>query len=82
MFDDPDVSAELAEIRQRYIAGSAKCSIKPLSQILTRILTAYTRSGVNQMYNLKNSKELLENLKTQSLHSVKRIKSFAYSLHN
>ena len=26
--------------KQRYIMGSAKCSIKPLSQILTRILTA------------------------------------------
>ena len=26
--------------KQRYIAGSAKCSIKPLSQILTRILIA------------------------------------------
>ena len=26
--------------KQRYIAGSAKCSTKPLSQILTRILTA------------------------------------------
>ena len=25
---------------QRYIAGSAKCSTKPLSQILTQILTA------------------------------------------
>ena len=48
--------------KQRYIAGSAKCSTKPLSQILTRILTAvkeglqkycdtaYARSGVNQMW--------------------------------
>ena len=26
--------------KQRYIAGSAKCSTKPLFQILTRILTA------------------------------------------
>ena len=76
---------------QRYIAGSAKCSTKPLSQILTRILTAvkeglqkycdtaYARSGVNQMWILKNSKELLENLKAQSLHSVNSIKSFDFS---
>ena len=47
--------------KQRYIAGSAKCSTKPLSLILTRILTAvkeglqkycdtaYARNGVNQM---------------------------------
>ena len=69
--------------KQRYIACSAKCSTKPLSQILTRILTAvkeglqkycdtaYARSGVNQMWILKNSKELLENLKAQSLQQYK-----------
>ena len=73
------------------IAGSAKCSTKPLSQVLTRILTAvkeglqkycdtaYARSGVNQMWILKNSKELLENLKAQSLYSVNSIKSFYFS---
>ena len=72
--------------KQRYIAGSAKCSTKPLSQILNRILTAvkeglqkycdtaYARSGVNQI-----SKELLENLQAQSLHSVNSIKSFDFS---
>ena len=77
--------------KQRYIAGSAKCSTKPLSLILTRILTtvkeglqkycdiAYARSGVNEMWILKNSKELLENLKAQSLHSVNSIKSFDFS---
>ena len=77
--------------KQRYIAGSAICSAKPLSQILTRILTAvkgglqkycdtaYARSGVNQMWILKNSKELLENLKAQSRHSVNSIKSFGFS---
>ena len=77
--------------KQRYIVGSAKCSTKPLSQILTRILTAvkeglqkycdtaYARSGVNQMWILKNSKELLDNLKAQSLYSVNSIKSFNFS---
>ena len=76
--------------KHRYIAGSAKCSTKPLSQILTRILTAvkegfqkycdiaYARSGVNQMWILKNSKEFLENLKAQSLYSVNSIKSFDF----
>ena len=65
--------------------------IKPLSQILTRILTAvkeglqkycntvYARSGVNQMWILKQSRKLLENLKAQSLHSVNSIKSFDFS---
>ena len=78
--------------KQRYITGSAKCSTKPLSQTLTRILTAvkeglqkycdtaYARSGVNQMWILKNSKELSENLNTQSLHSVNSIKSFDVSI--
>ena len=59
----------------RYIPGAAKFSAKPLSQILTRILTAvrdglqkncdasYARSGVNQMQIVENSKELWENLK-------------------
>ena len=63
----------------------------PLSQILTRVLTAvkeglqkywytaYARSGVNKMWILKNSKELSENLKIQSLHSVNSIKSFDFS---
>ena len=58
--------------KQGYIAGSAVLN-QPLSQILTWILTAlkegfqrycnsaYAMSGVNQMYILKNSKELLEN---------------------
>ena len=41
--------------------------------------TVYAKSGVNQMWILKNSKELLENLKAQSLHSVNGIKSFDFS---
>jgi hypothetical protein len=56
--------------KQRYIAGSSKCSTKPLSLLLTKLLTAikeslqrdcstaYSRSGVNQMWILKNLKEL------------------------
>ena len=59
--------------KHRFIAGSAKCSTKPLSKLLTTILTTvkdglknycdkiYSRSGINQMWILKNSKELLEN---------------------
>jgi hypothetical protein len=62
--------------KQRYIAGSSKCSTKPLSLLLTKLLTAikellqrycsaaYSRSGVNQMWILKNFKELLENSKS------------------
>ena len=64
--------------KYRYIAGSSKCSTKPLSLLLTNILltavkeklqtypaTTYARSGVIQMWIPKNSKELLANLKAQ-----------------
>ena len=53
--------------KQRFIAGSSSCSTKPLSKLLTYILTTlkdglrkycdivYSRSGINQMWILKNS---------------------------
>jgi len=58
--------------KQRYMDGSAKSSTKPLSKLLTCILsavktgllsycdTSYSRGGVNQMRILKISKDLLE----------------------
>ena len=77
--------------KQRYIAGSSKCSTKPLSVLLTKILTvikeklqqqcttAYSRSGVNQMWILKNSKQLLENLQTRHLSKIHSIKTYDFS---
>ena len=77
--------------KQRYIAGSSMCSTKPLSQCLTHILTTikdglqkycetiYSRSGINQMWILKNSKELLETLKSRSLSWVTSIKTYDFS---
>ena len=77
--------------KQRFIAGSSKCSTKPLSKILTSILTTvkeglhkycevlYSQSGTNQMWILKNSKELLQKLEAQSLSSVFSIKSYDFS---
>merc|ERR1712148_15503 len=74
-----------------YIAGSSKCSTKPLSILLTKILTAvkeklqqyctvaYSRSGVNQMWILKNSKQLLENLKTPHFSQIHSIKTYDFS---
>ena len=53
--------------KHRFIAGSAKCSTKPLSKLLTTILTTvkyclkkycdviYSHNGINQMWILKNS---------------------------
>ena len=77
--------------KQRYIAGSAKCSTKPLSKLLTSILsavkdglqsycdTSYSRGGVNQMWILKNSKDLLEYIQSRSLSSCNSIKTYDFS---
>ena len=77
--------------KHRFIAGSSKCSTKPLSILLTKLLThikqglqkycetAYSRSGINQMWILKNSKELLEHLKSPAFNHVTSIKSFDFS---
>ena len=77
--------------KQRYIAGSAKCSTKPLSKLLTCILsavktglqsycdTSYSRGGVNQMWILKNSKDMLEYIQSRSLSSCNSIKIFDFS---
>ena len=77
--------------KHRFIAGSSKCSTKPLSILLTKLLThikqglqkycktSYTRSGVNQMWILKNSKELLEHLQSPNFNHITSIKSFDFS---
>jgi hypothetical protein len=41
--------------------------------------TAYSRSGVNQMWILKNSKELLENLKSHDFSKIDSIKTYDFS---
>ena len=77
--------------KQRFIAGSSRCSTKPLSVMLTSILSTikeglqrycdkiYSHSGINQMWILKNSKELIENLQARSLSSVTSIQTFDFS---
>ena len=77
--------------KHRFIADSPKCSTKPLSILLTKLLThikqglqkycetAYSRSGVNQMWILKNSKELLEHLQSPNFNHITSIKSFDFS---
>ena len=76
--------------KHRFIAGSSKCSTKPISILLTKLLThikqglqkhcetAYSRSGINQMWILKNSKELFEHLKSPTFNQVTSIKSFDF----
>ena len=65
--------------------------LSTLSILLTKLLThikqglqkycktAYTRSWINQMWILKNSKELLEHLKSLTFNHVTSIKSFDFS---
>ena len=77
--------------KHRFIAGSSRCSTKPLSILLTKLLThikqglqkyceiSYSRSGVNQMWIQKNSKELLEHLQSPNFNHVTSIKSFDFS---
>ena len=77
--------------KHRFIAGSSKCSTKPLSILLTKLLTsikkglqkycerAYSRSGINQMWIFKNSKELLDHLKSPNFNLITNIKSFNFS---
>ena len=77
--------------KQRNIAGSAKCSPNPLSQLLTCILSAvktglqsycdtkYSRGYVNQLWILKNSTDLLEYIQFRSLSSCNSIKTFDFS---
>ena len=77
--------------KERYITGSSTCSTKELSIHLTKILSAvkegqqkycetvYSRSGINHMWILKNSKDLLDNLKSRSFSQVSSIKTFDFS---
>ena len=75
--------------KQRYIAGSAKYSTKPLSKLLTCILSAVkpgfrvtvtlARGGVNQMWILNNFKDLLEYIQSRSISSCNIIKTFDFS---
>ena len=77
--------------KERYIAGSSKCSTKPLSKLLTSLLSAvktglqkycnimYAHSGINQMWILKNSKQLLEDLKSLSISGINNINTFDFS---
>ena len=69
--------------KQRFIAGSAKCTTKPLSKLLTSILTAfkeglqsyhntcYSRSGINS--------DILETISSRLLSEYNSIKTYDFS---
>ena len=66
---------------------SVRLSLYPLTKLLTHIKqslqkyceTAYSRSGINQIWILKNSKELLDHLKSQNFKFITNIKPFDFS---
>jgi hypothetical protein len=66
---------------------SAKCSTTSLSKLLTAVKTgiqgycdtSYSRGDVNQLWILKNSKDMLEYIKSRSLSSCCSIKTFDFS---
>ena len=74
--------------KQRYIAGSVQCSTKLLSKLSTCTLsvveiglqsycdTSHSRSGVNQMWILKNSIDLLDYIVSRFLSSGNSSKTF------
>jgi hypothetical protein len=74
--------------KERYIAGSSTCSTKEVSIHLTKILSAvkegqqkycetvYLPRGISHMWILKNSKDLLDNLKSRSFSQVSSMKTF------
>ena len=77
--------------KQRLISGSSSCSTKPVSKLLTTILTTiksglqyycdtvYSRSGINSMGISKNYKELLFNLEHPLLKIISSIRTFDFS---
>jgi len=75
-------------LKQRYIAGSAKCSTKSVSKLLTYMLSAvkmklqsycdtgYSRYGANQIWILKNSIDLFFQLCVFKKNGQRRYKCF------
>ena len=65
---------------QAFIDSSHKTAHTYFKQGLQKYCeTAYSRSGINQTWILKNSKELLEHLKSPTFNRVTSIKSFDFS---
>ena len=76
--------------KQCYIVGSAKCTPKFLSKLLTSILTGvkeglqsyhdtcYPHSGINSMSTLKNSRDLLETVNSRLFSEYNSIKTYAF----
>ena len=78
-------------VKHRFIAGSSKCTTKQLSSLLTKILTVIktglekycsiktSHTGVNNLWILKNSTNLLSSLGHLGVHKATSIKAFDFS---
>ena len=78
-------------VKHRFIAGSSKCTTKELSSLLTKILTVIktglgkycsiktSHTGVNNMWILKNSTNLLSSLGHLGVHKATSIQTFDFS---
>ena len=78
-------------VKYRFIAGSSKCTTKELSSLLTKILTVIkaglekycsiktSHTGVNNMWILKNSTNLLSSLGHLGVHRATSIQTFDFS---
>ena len=78
-------------VKHRFIAGSSKCTTKQLSSLLTKILTVMktglekycsiktSHTGVNNMWILKNSTNLLSSLSHLGVHRATSIQTFDFS---
>ena len=77
-------------MKHRFIAGSSKCTTKQLSSLLTKILTfiktglekycsiKISHIGVNNMWILKNSTNLLSSLSHLGVHRATSIQTFDF----
>ena len=78
-------------VKDRFIAGSSKCTTKQLSSLLTKILTVIktgvdkycsiktSHTGVNNMWILKNSTNLMSSLSYLGVHRATSIQTFDFS---
>ena len=66
-------------VKYRFIAGSSKCTTKQLPRLLTKILTAIKTTGVNNMWILKNSTNLLSSLGHLGVHRTTSTQTFDFS---
>ena len=78
-------------VKHHFIAGSSNCTTKQLSSLLTKILTVIktglekncsiksSHTGVNNMWILKNSTNLLSSLSHLGVHRAKSIQTFHFS---